>query len=79
MNNIQRDPAGFITDACLKDMRESLPIEVYVNNDAEPHRIIYSKEELEAYLFGALPYCLTTRYRKVGREQEKGHPEGRPE
>lgn len=61
---IKRDEAGYITDACLQEMKDSLPIEVFVNDDNEPHRTIYTERELEAYLFGALPYCLTTRFRK---------------
>lgn len=60
---IERNDAGYITEKCLKDMQKSLPIDVYANQPV-PHRTIIDKKELEAYLFGALPYCLTTHYRK---------------
>lgn len=60
---IERNDAGYITDKCLNDMQDSLPIDVYVGQQV-PHRTIKDKKELEAYLFGALPYCLTTHYRK---------------
>ena len=61
---IKRDSYGFITDDCLADMRKSLPIEVFAGFDIEPHRTINTSKELEDYLFGALPYTLTTYYRK---------------
>ena len=60
---IQRGEDGFITDACLADMHESLPIELFVMCDRKPHRAINTAEELENYLFGALPYVLSTYYR----------------
>lgn len=66
---IQRDYAGFITDQCLADMEASLPIEVFVNFDTEPHGTINNEQELERYLFGAVPYALTTYY----REKEDSH------
>lgn len=61
---IQRTKDGFITDQCLADMRKSLPIELFVNFDIEPCSVISSQKELEVYLFGAVPYALTTYYRK---------------
>lgn len=61
---IQRVKDGFIADQCLADIVESLPIEVFVNFDNEPYRVINSQKELEDYLFGAIPYALTTYYRK---------------
>lgn len=60
---IQRDHA-VITDQCLADMKASLPIEVFVNFDTEPHSTINNEQELERYMFGALPYALTTYYRE---------------
>ena len=62
---IERNNEGFITDASMKEMMESLPIEMFVEGDPQPHRVISTKKELEAYLFGALPYVLTTRFKKV--------------
>lgn len=61
---IKRDAHGYITDECLTDMRNSLPIEVFASFDNTPHRVLNSPAELEKYLFGALPYALTTYYRK---------------
>ena len=61
---IKRNSSGFITDETLADMQDKLPIEVFANFDLEPHRTISTKQELEDYLFGALPYALTTYYRK---------------
>lgn len=61
---IQRDSAGFIMEECLQDMRDSLPIGMFVNIDNTPCRIIRTTEELEDYLFGAIPYAITTYYRK---------------
>lgn len=69
---VERNEAGFITDKCLKDMQDSLPIDVYVNQQT-PHRTIKDKQELEAYLFGALPYALTTHYRKNYESDNKRH------
>ncbi len=60
---IHRESTGFITDGCIKDMHDSLPIEIFVNNDNEPHRVISTSKELEDYLFGALPYMLSSYYR----------------
>ena len=60
---IKRDESGYITDAVLADMRDALPIEVFANFDNKPHRRISTPEELERYLFGAIPYALTTYYR----------------
>lgn len=62
---IQRDGNGFITDACLADMQDSIPIELFVNWDNKAHRKIQSAKELEDYLFGALPGTLSTYYRKI--------------
>ena len=60
---IQRDESGHITDATLSDMQKSLPIEVFANFDNKPHRRISTPDELERYLFGAIPYALTTYYK----------------
>lgn len=62
---IQRDENSFITEACLADMHDSLPIEVFANYDNKPHLKINTIQELENYLFGALPYALTTYYRSA--------------
>lgn len=59
---IERDKLGIITESCWTDMREHLPIKVYVNNDKEAHKVIKTEEELDGYFKGALPYVLTTRY-----------------
>ena len=61
---IKRDESGYITDACLAEMRDALPIEVFANFDNRPHRTINTTKELESYLFGAIPYVLTTYYRR---------------
>lgn len=61
---INREGSGFITNDCLSDMHDSLPIEVFVNYDNKPHSVINTPSELEGYLFGAIPYVLTTYYRK---------------
>lgn len=60
--DIERDGRGVITDNCLADMREHLPIKVYVNDDKEAHKVLKTEKELEGYFKGALPYVLTTRY-----------------
>lgn len=65
---IQRE-CSVITNQCLADMSKTLPIEVFVNFDNEPCRVINTQKELEDYLFGAIPYTLTTYYRK--KEGEK--------
>lgn len=62
---IKRDASGHITDAGLAEMRDALPIEVFASLDNKPHRRISTPEELERYLFGAIPYVLTTHYRKI--------------
>lgn len=64
IKEIERDESGYITEKCLADMRNSLPIDMYAG-DQTPHRRINSEKELEAYLFGALPYVLSSHYRKV--------------
>ena len=61
---IKRDKNGFITDATIVEMRDALPIEVFANFYNKPHRRISTTEELESYLFGAIPYALTTYYRR---------------
>ena len=60
---IKRDEDGHITDAGLSEMRDALPIEVFAAFDNKPHRRINTPEELENYLFGAIPYVLTNYYR----------------
>lgn len=60
--DVERDGRGVITESCLDDMREHLPIKVYVNNDKVAHRFIKTEAELKRYFKGALPYALTTRY-----------------
>ena len=60
---IQRDESGHITDAGLAEMQKSFPIEVFANFDNKPHRRISTPEELERYLFGSIPYVLTTYYK----------------
>lgn len=60
--DVERDDRGVITEGCLDDMREHLPIKVYVNNDKVAHRSIKTEAELKGYFKGALPYVLTTRY-----------------
>lgn len=62
---IKRDSSGFITDQCISDMEASLPIEMFVNFELEPHNVINNEQELQSYLFGAVPYALTTYYRKA--------------
>ena len=62
MERIVRDEKLNILNECFEDMRNSLPIKVWVNDDEKPHRIINTYQELENYFSGALPYCLTTRY-----------------
>lgn len=59
---IERDERGIITESCLADMREHLPIKVYVNDDKYAHKVIKTEAELKGYFKGALPYVLTTRY-----------------
>lgn len=44
-------------------MQKSLPIEVFANFDNKPHCRISTLDELERYLFGAIPYALTTYYK----------------
>lgn len=59
---IIRNSAGIITRACLKDMEASLPVRMWVNDSVAPGGLIRTKEELDAYLVPAIPYCLTTHY-----------------
>ena len=59
---IERDSRGVITEWCLDDMREHLPIKVYINDDKEAHKVLKTEKELKGYFKGALPYVLTTRY-----------------
>ena len=61
---IKRDENGYITDACLAEMREAFPIEVFGGFDNKPHRRIKTAQELDDYLFGAIPYVLTTYFKK---------------
>ena len=63
MTKIQREPAGFITDDCLKDMH-NFPLALFAYPDKKPYRIVNNARELEDILFGALPYVLTSHYRK---------------
>ena len=65
---IHRDERGVITDECLKDMLESLPIDLFIYKDNYPHDSISTAEGLEKYFFGALPYALTTYYRSRKEE-----------
>lgn len=65
MKKIIRDSEGNILDECFEDMKKSIPIKVWVNDDKTPHRTINSIQELEDYFYGALPYCLTTRYESL--------------
>ena len=60
---IKRDEVGYITDAGFAEMIDALPIEVFANFDNKPHRRISTPEELEDYLFGAIPYACTIYYR----------------
>ena len=69
MNNIQRDRNGHITDECMREMENSLPIELFVNADKEPCYVAHTSKELAHYFDGALPYVLTTRWKK---KQENG-------
>lgn len=69
MYNVQRDRNGHIMDECMHEMENSLPIELFVNQDKEPCYVAHTKEELAHYFDGALPYVLTTRYKK---KQENG-------
>ena len=62
---IQRDEHGFIMETCIKEMRNSLPIELFVNQDKEPCYVARTEDELAHYFNGALPYCLTTKWRKI--------------
>lgn len=64
MKAIVRDEAGIITDECMRQMEDSLPIELFVNNEREPCWVANTKAELAHYFDGALPYVLTTKYRK---------------
>ena len=67
---IQRDAHGYITGACLNDIRDSLPVGFFTDLDNHPYRIIFTPDELERFLFGALPYVLSTYYRSI-KEEEK--------
>jgi len=64
MNNIHRNKNGHITDECMREMENSLPIELFVNQDKEPCYIASTKDELSHYFDGAIPYVLTTRWEK---------------
>lgn len=64
IKKIERDADGHITEECFADMRNLLPIDIYVGEQT-PHRRIGSKEELDAYFYGALPYALSTHYRRA--------------
>ena len=67
MKEIKRDVCGFITDECMREMENSLPIELYVNDDQAPAWVAQTKEDLARYFRGALPYVLTTRFNKAGK------------
>ena len=69
IKEIQRDESGHITGECLEDMRNSLPIDMYAG-DQTPHRRINSRDELDAYLYGALPYVLSSHYRKAEKWED---------
>lgn len=60
---IRRDENGCVTDDGMREMVEALPIEVFVGPHYPPHRVIETKEELEKYFLGALPYVLTSHFR----------------
>lgn len=62
MSIIRRNKLGHITGECMREMENSLPIELFVNQDTEPCYIAHTKNELAHYFDGALPYVLTTRY-----------------
>lgn len=62
IRDVERDDRGVITESCLDDMREHLPIKVYVNNGKVAQRSIETEAELKRYFKGVLPYVLTTRY-----------------
>lgn len=59
---IERNSAGIITRACMRDMEMSLPIRMFVNDDVVPGALIRTKEDLDNYFAPVLPYCLTTHY-----------------
>jgi hypothetical protein len=67
MSNIRRNKLGHITGECMREMENSLPIELFVNQDTEPCYIAHTKNELAHYFDGAIPYVLTTRYKKSRR------------
>lgn len=62
---VRRNAVGYITDGSLAEMHDSLPIEVFAGFDNKPHRTISTPEELERYLFGAIPYVTLTYYRPI--------------